>query len=157
MLLVIFKNEVIMNKKERFNEAFRFLRGKGFVQTQKDVAEKMGSTAPNVSSALKGVESVLTENFLRRFNSAFDGVFSDDWLISGEGEMLSPSISQTVTGDGNTSVAGIGNHVTQSSEVSRFLSLLEKKDVQFDCLLSELAAQRRQIDHLLGLKSDSNA
>lgn len=131
-----------MNKKERFNEAFRFLRGKGFVQTQKDVAEKMGSTAPNVSSALKGVESVLTENFLRRFNSAFDGVFSDDWLISGEGEMLSPLISQTVTGDGNTSVAGNGNHVNTTA----------------DALIAEIAAQRRvtekaqaQIDRLLSV------
>lgn len=74
--------------------------------------------------------------------------------LRAEHEASSSNVS-VASGDG--SVAGIGNHVTQSSEVSRFLSLLEKKDVQFDRLLSELAAQRRQIDHLLGLKSDSNA
>ena len=78
-----------MNKNDRLAEAIRYLQGKGIVKTQRDVANKMGATAPNVSSALKGVESVLTEKFIRRFNSAFGGLFNDEWLISGSGEMLS--------------------------------------------------------------------
>ena len=78
-----------MNKNNRLAEAIRYLQGKGIVKTQRDVANKMGATPPNVSSALKGVESVLTEKFIRRFNSAFGGIFNDEWLITGEGEMLS--------------------------------------------------------------------
>lgn len=77
-----------MSKKERLNDAFRYLRGKGIVQTQKDVADRMGASAPNVSSALKGIDNVLTDNFLRRFNEAFGNVFSLQWLILGEGDML---------------------------------------------------------------------
>lgn len=77
-----------MERRERLNEAFNFLKNKGIVHTQKDVAKKMGSTSPNVSSALKGVESVLTENFLRRFNEAFGEIFDEQWLLTGEGEML---------------------------------------------------------------------
>lgn len=78
-----------MNKNDRLAEAIRYLQGRGIVKTQRDVANKMGATAPNVSSALKGVESVLTEKFIRRFNSAFGGIFNDEWLITGEGDMLS--------------------------------------------------------------------
>lgn len=77
-----------MNKKERFNTAVNYLKERGLVHTQKDVASMMGTTSPNVSSALKGVESVLTDNFLRRFYVAFEQVFNEAWILSGEGEML---------------------------------------------------------------------
>lgn len=78
-----------MNKNNRLADAIRYLQGKGIVKTQRDVAIKMGSTPPNVSSALKGVESVLTDKFLYRFNAAFGGIFNDEWLVTGNGEMLS--------------------------------------------------------------------
>jgi len=80
-----------MEKKERFVKAYEYLKSIGLVHTQKDVAEKMNSTAPNVSSAMKGVESVLTDRFLSRFCEAFNGVFSLNWLLTGEGPMLQPS------------------------------------------------------------------
>lgn len=77
-----------MDKKERLNAAFKYLRNQGLAETQKEVAEKMGSTAPNVSSAMRGVDTVLTDKFLLRFNAAFGNIFSDSWLTTGEGEML---------------------------------------------------------------------
>ena len=49
---------------ERLNEAFNYLRFKGLVKTQKDLAEAIGATAPNVSSALKGDEKFLTDSFI---------------------------------------------------------------------------------------------
>ena len=72
---------------ERLNKAFDYLRFKGIIGTQKDVAVAMNSTQPNVSSALKGDEKVLTDNFLVRFSSAYKDI-SSSWLLSGEGEML---------------------------------------------------------------------
>lgn len=79
-----------MTKAGRLNEAFQYLRECGKVHSQKDLAQAMGATAPNVSSALKGVDKVLTEKFLRRFVEAFDDVVSYEWLLTGEGEMLKP-------------------------------------------------------------------
>lgn len=79
-----------MTRAERLNEAFQYLRGCGKIHSQKDLAQAMGATAPNVSSALKGVDKVLTEKFLRRFVEAFDNVVSFEWLLTGEGEMLKP-------------------------------------------------------------------
>lgn len=79
-----------MTKARRLNEAFQYLRERGKVHSQKDLALAMGATAPNVSSALRGVDKVLTEKFLRRFVEAFDNEVSYDWLLTGEGKMLKP-------------------------------------------------------------------
>lgn len=76
-----------MDKKERFNLAFNYLKNNGIIHTQKDLAQKIGSTAPNVSSALKGVEAVLTDSFLRRFCLTFN-IFNLTWLLNEEGNML---------------------------------------------------------------------
>ena len=72
---------------ERLNEAFNYLRFKGLVKTQKDLAEAIGATAPNVSSALKGDEKFLTDSFIARFAETFEEI-SSHWLSTGEGDML---------------------------------------------------------------------
>jgi hypothetical protein len=79
-----------MEKKERFNKAFAYLKFKGIISKQKDLADLMGSSEATVSLALKGDPAALTARFLRRFNTAADNVFSLDWLLTGEGEMLAP-------------------------------------------------------------------
>ena len=80
-----------MDKKERFNEAFNYLKSKGLAHMQRDVAEKMGATPQNVSLALRGAPAVLTDRFLMRFNNAYFGMFNLDWLLTGVGDMLSPT------------------------------------------------------------------
>ena len=46
----------------------------------------MGASEPNVSSAFKGVEKVLTDKFLNRFARTYG--ISLDWLLTGQGEMI---------------------------------------------------------------------
>ena len=76
-----------MDRKERFNVAYKFLYDKGWIHSQKEAAKKMETTAPNMSSALNGVESVLTDKFLKRFADAFPAI-STDWLLNESGAML---------------------------------------------------------------------
>lgn len=136
-----------MDKKDRFNSAFNYLKSKGYIHTQKELAGRMQSSSTNVSSALKGADSVLTDRFLIRFNKAFDCIFNQNWLLNGEGEMLAPSISQEVTGDNNTAVAGNGNHVNASSlieELSAQRRLTEKAQEQ-------VSKAQEQIDKLLSI------
>lgn len=98
----------------RLNKGFEYLRSIGMVHTQADVAKAMGASRPNVSSALKGDGKVLTDKFLKRFANAFD-VLSQDWLLTGEGPMLtsdlSGSVSQHSSGDHSPNVNGSGNVV----------------------------------------------
>ncbi len=121
----------MVGKNERLALAIEELKRRGLVHKQQDVADKMGVNKSNLSKALNGAE--VSGSFLRRFNSCFGGIFSDEWLASGSGSMLVPSISQSVNGDGNTSVAGNGNNV--NVETSRFLD--------------ELAAQRRLTEEVV--------
>ena len=76
-----------MTKKDRLKEAFEYLRSKGVVHTQKDVASRMRTTPPNVSSAFRGDERVLTDSFIERFSNAFNNI-SYYWLLTGEGNMV---------------------------------------------------------------------
>jgi len=76
-----------MDKRERFNKAYGFLKYEGIIKTQTDVASKMGATQSNVSGALRGRDEVLTNSFLRRFANAFKQI-SIDWLLYEEGPML---------------------------------------------------------------------
>lgn len=77
-----------MDRKERFHKAYDFLRQKGRIHTQTDLAKEIGSSRSNASAAYNGDPKFLTDNFLRRFNEAFGNVFSLQWLILGEGDML---------------------------------------------------------------------
>ncbi len=85
-----------MSKKARLKTAFNHLKNSGLAHTQKDVSERMGSPTSNVSSAFNGVEKFLTTNFLRRFNSAYNNIFNEHWLLTGEGTMLLSSKSTTL-------------------------------------------------------------
>lgn len=64
---------------------------------------------------------------------------NSDWLLTGKGEMLNPSISQSVNGSHNTTVAGNGNQVNVSAlieELAAQRKLTEKAQEQVDRLLS---------------------
>ena len=77
-----------MDKKNRLNEAVKYLKYKGIIKTQEDIALKMKAGKSNISSALAGKESVLTDNFIARFCATFKEI-SYTWLLLGEGDMLS--------------------------------------------------------------------
>lgn len=78
----------MQDKKDRFQKSFDHLKSKGLVHTQKELAEKLNSSPPNISRALKGDEEYLTDNLMIRLNESFNNIFNLDWLLTGEGEML---------------------------------------------------------------------
>lgn len=79
-----------MSKKERFNEAFAYLKYKGVITKQDDVAQAIGSTKSNVSLALSGNAKVLTDKFIIRFCKKYS-IIRMEWLMNGTGEMLNQS------------------------------------------------------------------
>lgn len=98
-----------MSRTERFNKTYIHLLSLGLVHKKKDIADAMKASASNVTSALKGNETILTDNFLLRFNSAFENIFNLQWLLNGTGEMLAPQQTQ-----GNNIIQGNGiSHVQQ--------------------------------------------
>lgn len=77
-----------MEKKDRLFKAYKYLEMNGLIKSQEDLSYKMKASRSNISSALSGRESVLTDKFLMRFCNAFPGLFNLEWLLNGDGEML---------------------------------------------------------------------
>jgi hypothetical protein len=75
-------------RKSRLSRAYEYLRYNGYIKTQRDLAEVMHTAPPNISNAMRGSDKVLTNGFLVRLNSAFNGIFNENWLLYGEGDML---------------------------------------------------------------------
>lgn len=73
-------------RRDRLRIAFNYLKEQGLIKNQKDLAAKMKTSQANISFALKGTESYLTNNFLLRFNNTFDNIFDFGWLANGDGE-----------------------------------------------------------------------
>ncbi len=71
-------------------------------------------TAQGVYDILHGKTKTLSSDMLFKIMSCFPNI-SQDWLMSGEGEMFRPSVSQTSTGDNTTQVCGDGNNVASCS------------------------------------------
>lgn len=144
-IIIIFVKTIIlitffaMDKKERFREAFKYLRSNGIVHTQKDVADKMGSTSPNVSRALNGAEGVMTDRFLIRFAEAFD--INMDWLLTGSGEMLAANVvsGNTIRQTGDSNVATIGR-----SETAGDSKALERENELLRDQIAELRAEKER-------------
>lgn len=148
----------------RLNKGFEYLRSIGMVHTQADVAKAMGASRPNVSSALKGDGKVLTDKFLKRFANAFD-VLSQDWLLTGEGPMLtsdlSGSVSQHSSGDNSPNVNGSGNVVggvgggaveDMAMALRKALGTIETQSSTISTLTEIIQELRQQINENNNLK-----
>mgnify|MGYP000876892093 FL=1 len=83
-----------MITKERVQAAIKYMISSGFAENQKDLAEKIGFNATNLSQAKKGDERYLTEGLAQRLSTNNSGI-NLSWLLTGEGEMLNTEGSST--------------------------------------------------------------
>ena len=125
-----------MERNERLQKAFEYLRYKELVRTQADIASIMNASRSNISSAMNGDTKVLTDRFLKRFNAAFDSVFNIDWLLHGKGNMLSDSTFQNVKGN-NNHVAGRDINIS-NEDFSKLIDTVNKQQEQMGRLISLL-------------------
>lgn len=138
-----------MDKKERMNAAFNYLRDHGYLHTQKDMADAIGSTAPNVSRMLKGDPKVLTDNICVRVQRSY-GCISANWLMHGEGEML---VVDEPTEQGDPTLAAKNEIIaTLKAQLKDKDALLADKDGRIadkqaliDNLQEQVADLRRQL------------
>lgn len=77
-----------MNRQERLEAVYQYLRNTGRVHTQKEFAEKVGYTETSISKAFNGIKSSLTDNLFKAIARTYRPVFSLEWLLTGEGDML---------------------------------------------------------------------
>lgn len=85
-----------MDRKSRIREVYNYLRSKGIIHTQKDLAELVGANRVTVSNALNDRGGYLTKDFVERINRFAGNIFNIDYIFSGEGRLLQDE-SQTTS------------------------------------------------------------
>lgn len=120
------------------NAAFNYLRDHGYLHTQKDMADAIGSTAPNVSRMLKGDPKVLTDNICVRVQRSY-GCISANWLMHGEGEML---VVEEPTEQGDPTLAA------KNETIATLKAQLKDKDALLADKDGRIADKQALIDNL---------
>ena len=82
-----------MEALNRLHRAIDYIKTKGQIHKQQDIAERLGMGKSRISEALKGKEGKFTEGFLRSFAAAYSDYINEQWLLTGEGAMQVPDRS----------------------------------------------------------------
>lgn len=125
-----------------FAEAFKWLKahrdneGKG-IKYQKDLAARIGVSEDTITRIMRD-QTEVTDDFLCKFNEAFDNVFNYQWLRGEEGEPMLAESKKEMSSESNIDFSSIMN------------ALLAKSDETIASLKRELDAK----DEIIQSKDD---
>ena len=77
-----------MGRADRLKEVYEYVRKRFPIHTQYDFAERLKYNRAYISSAMHGNEKNLTDKLFTNICEAFPGVFNLDYLMTGEGQLL---------------------------------------------------------------------
>lgn len=122
--------------KEITEKLSNYLNNRGL--TQKDIANTLGISEQSVNALVNG-----RRQFGRKTSAEWQKHFglSASWLMTGEGEMLAPSMQ---AGDGSVQVAGNASNVNAGKTIDKLVELLKKSQEQ-------ISKRDQQIDKLLAM------
>lgn len=77
-----------MERKERLQKVYDYLLFTGRVHRKKDLAAAIGKKATTLSKAFSGDKKALTDMLFKQIAAKYKPIFSLEWLLTGEGDML---------------------------------------------------------------------
>ena len=80
----------MLERQKRLNEVYEHLHNHFGVHTKGDFAEAVQYARAYISSAMNGNEKYLTDKLFTNICEAYKGVFNLNYLLNGEGELLTP-------------------------------------------------------------------
>ena len=126
-----------MDKAGRLNEVYKYVFAHFDVESQKDFADRLKVQRTGLSAAMNGSKANLTKNLFQKVCAAFPGVFNLNYLLTGEGDLL------TVEEDArNETMQNISGMIEQSSMMN---ALIAAKDETIASLQRELDAKNETI------------
>ena len=78
---------------QRLLKAFDYLRDKGVIHTQTQMAEALGKTQQSVNAAFKDVPKRCTLGLMKAIATAFPDVLNAEYLLTGDGDIAAPDKS----------------------------------------------------------------
>jgi transcriptional regulator with XRE-family HTH domain len=77
-----------MEKAQRLNEVYKYVFAHFDIKSQKDFADFLHVQRTGLSAAMNGSKANLTKNLFTKICAAFPGVFNLDYLLTGDGHLL---------------------------------------------------------------------
>lgn len=139
----------MLDRKERLNEVYEHLHNHFGVHKKLDFADIIGYARSYISSALNGNEKYLTDKLFISICEKFPGVFNLEYLLTGEGELLTPeedAKSSEIENAANKSF-------DQSAAMSNMIEMYARMIRGVDDLRVEL---RNELSEIKALKEDLN-
>ena len=78
----------MIERQKRLKEVYEHLRKYHGIHTQIDFAKELHKSRNSITLALNGNEAYLTDNLFRDICECWRGTFNLDYLLTGEGELL---------------------------------------------------------------------
>ena len=124
-----------MNERQkRLIEVYEHLRRYFGIHTKTGFAEAIHYGRTSLSAAMNGDESYLTDNLFKNICEAYRGVFNLDYLLTGNGQLL--TIREEVTNEELEKVVN-PQPIDQSSLVNAALAAKDQTIAQFELRLLE--------------------
>lgn len=78
----------MIDRQKRLHEVYEYLRENCPIHTQSDFAEALKYSRVYISAAMNGMEKNLTDKLFKSICEAYPGVFDLNYLLTGEGNLL---------------------------------------------------------------------
>ena len=83
------------DRAQRLNEVYKHLFAHHGITSQKAMAEHLGMQRTGLSAAMNGSKANLTDSLFKKICASWPGVFVLDYLLTGEGNLLTPEEEYT--------------------------------------------------------------
>lgn len=113
---------------EKLQKTYNYLKYIGLVKTQKDFAEKIGTKNVSMSHAMHGNPRYLTKSLFSKVYKTYKDIFSEKWLLTGEGEMLA-NTSTYVNANGTNATAINENNNNINNETEKWHDIHDARPI----------------------------
>ena len=149
-----------MGRADRLKEVYEYVRKRFPIHTQSDFAEWLKYNRAYISSAMHGNEKNLTDKLFTNICEAFPGVFDLNYLLTGEGDLLTieEEVKSTEYENANRqmstqpSAAGIDTSSAINAAIAAYVKLYEFAESKLADKEQEMADRLADKDAIIAEK-----
>lgn len=127
----------MLDRQKRLNEVYEHLHNHFGVHTKGEFADKVKYARAYISSAMNGNEKYLTDKLFANISEAYPGVFNLDYLLTGDGDLLTP--------EEDVKSSELANTANNQTVIDNLIEMLSRTIRESDDLRVELKQQLAEV------------
>ena len=127
----------MLDRQKRLNEVYEHLHNHFGVHTKGEFADKVKYARAYISSAMNGNEKYLTDKLFANISEAYPGVFNLDYLLTGDGDLLTP--------EEDVNSSELANTASNQTVIDNLIEMLSRTIRESDDLRVELKQQLSEV------------